>query len=261
MLSPCKMTVSYDGRAYLGWQRHGEKPTVQYVIEEAIKKAFAVGSQVTGSGRTDRGVHARGQVAGVELPDSLSTEDINSQLNKVLPTDIRILDVSRAPDGFDACSSAVAKHYRYLIWNKMALPDDRDGRVWHVKRPLDARAMIAACSIFEGEHDFASFATRPNFKQKSTVRTVFKVAVNSEEPVIVIDIWADGFLYKMVRNIVRALVKVGEGRYDHERLRFIFAAKDRAAAPGTAPASGLYLEHVYYSDDELFQDIGKKDPA
>jgi tRNA pseudouridine38-40 synthase len=175
----------------------------------------------------------------------------------VLPADIRVIDVSKAAIGFDACSSAVGKHYRYVIWNSMILPADRDGRVWHVKRQLDAGAMTASCALFEGEHDFSSFVTRPNFKQKSTVRTVFKVAMSVEKPLLYVDIWADGFLYKMVRNIVRALVKAGEGRYSRDDIRSILEAKDRASSPGTAPASGLYLERVFYSQGELREDLGR----
>ncbi len=256
-MTPFRMTVSYDGRAYLGWQRHGEKPTVQRALERAVTQLFGVRTAAHGSGRTDRGAHASGQVVSIELPDSIDPLAVRRQLNRALPADIRVIDVSKAAIGFDACTSAVGKHYRYVIWNTMTLPDDRDGRVWHVKRALDTRAMTACCPLFEGKHDFASFVTRPNFKQKSTVRTVFKVAMSMEKPLIYIDIWADGFLYKMVRNIVRALVKAGEGRSSQDDIRSIIEAKDRAAAPGTAPASGLYLERVFYSDRELREELGR----
>ncbi len=111
--------------------------------------------------------------------------------------------------------------------------------------------MNDACSIFVGEHDFASFATRPNFKQKSTRRTVTEAVLMHELPTITFEILADGFLYKMVRNIVRAIVKVGEGRYTRDDLCRILDAKDRKAAPGTAPASGLYLERVFYAEDKI----------
>ncbi len=256
-MAPFRMTVSYDGRAYLGWQRHGEKPTVQYALEMAVTQVCGVRSAVHASGRTDRGAHARGQVVSIELPDSVDPQAVRQQLNQTLPADIRVIDVAKAPIGFDACTSAVGKRYRYVIWNSKTLPADRDGRVWHVKRQLDVRAMTVACALFEGEHDFASFATRPNFKQKSTVRNIFKLAMFEEQPLISIDIWADGFLYKMVRNIVRALVKAGEGRSSRDDIRSIIEARNRAAAPGTAPASGLYLERVFYSERELRDDLGR----
>ena len=246
-----KITLSYDGRPFLGWQRHGDKPTIQFALEQAVTKAFGVRVAVEGSGRTDRGAHAHGQVASLQLPAGIPPELIKEKLNQILPAEVRIVDVSCATIDFHACDSAIAKHYRYLIWNDSKLPAERDGRVWHVKEPLDVQAMSDACSVFVGEQDFASFATRPNFKQKSTRRTVTEAVLSHELPMITFDICADGFLYKMVRNIVRALVKVGEGRYTCEDLIRIFEAKDRKAAPGTAPASGLYLQRVFYSRDEL----------
>lgn len=251
-LSNYQAILSYDGRAFFGWQRHGSKPTVQFALEQALTRAFDVRVAVQGSGRTDRGTHANGQVASFLLPSGTPPGLVKEKLNQVLPADVRIVDVKCAAEDFHACDSAIAKHYRYLIWNDRALPAERDGRVWHVKEPLDVQAMSEACSIFIGEQDFASFATRTNFQQKSTRRTVRQALLSCDAPpVITFDIYADGFLYKMVRNIVRAIVKVGEGRCSREDLARILAARDRQAAPGTAPASGLYLERVFYSPDEL----------
>ena len=253
-MSNYRMTVSYDGRNYLGWQRHGDKPTVQYALEQAVEQLFDIRSAVRGSGRTDRGAHANGQVASVELPAGLQVDELKEQLNDVLAETVRVIDVSSVPFDFHACDSAIGKHYRYVIWNSKKLPAGRDGLVWHVKSRLNVEAMVNACSVFEGEHDFASFATRPNFKQKMTTRIVSRAVMSHEHPLITFDICADGFLYKMVRNIVRAIVKVGEGRYTRDDLCQILEAKDRKAAPGTAPASGLYLEKVYYSNDEMTED-------
>ena len=245
-LSNYKLTIAYDGRAFFGWQRHGDKPTVQFALEQAVTKAFGVRVAVQGSGRTDRGTHAHGQVASLSLPEDLPPGIIQEKLNQLLPPDVRILDVCYAGKDFHACDSAIAKRYRYLIWNDRKLPEQHDGRVWHVKEPLDVQAMIDVCSVFVGEQDFASFATRTNFKQKSTRRTVFEAVLSNDLPLITFDICADGFLYKMVRNIVRAVVKVGEGRTPCAKRAKILAAKDRSAAPGTAPASGLYLDSVEY---------------
>jgi len=250
-----QITLSYDGRSFLGWQRHGNKPTVQFALEQAVTKVFDVRVPVQGSGRTDRGTHAHGQVASLHLPVGTQPEFIKEKLNQVLPAEVRIIDVRCAPMDFHACDSAIAKHYRYVIWNDSKLPAERDGRVWHVKEPLDVQAMSEACSVFVGDQDFASFATKTNFKQKSTHRTVTEAVLSYDLPTITFDICADGFLYKMVRNIVRALVKVGEGRYTREDLCRIVAEKDRQAAPGTAPASGLYLERVFYSQDELSETV------
>ena len=250
-MSNYRMTISYDGRAFLGWQRHGNKPTVQYALEQAVEQAFNVHVPVRGSGRTDHGAHALGQVVSLQLPSGSEPEAIKSKLNDVLPAEVRIVDVSCASPDFHACDSAIAKRYRYVIWNDSKLPAEQDGRVWHIRDPLDLEAMNDACSVFVGEHDFASFATRTNFKQKSTRRTVTEAVLMHELPTITFEILADGFLYKMVRNIVRAIVKAGEGRYTRNDLCRILDAKDRKAAPGTAPASGLYLVQVFYSEDEI----------
>jgi tRNA pseudouridine38-40 synthase len=257
-LSNYRLSIAYDGRAFFGWQRHGDKPTVQFALEQAVTKAFDVRVVVQGSGRTDRGTHAHGQVASLQLPDRVLPEIIKEQLNQLLPLEVRILDVCCAPQNFHACDSAVAKRYRYLIWNDRKLPDEHHGRVWHVKEPLDVQAMVDACPVFLGDQDFASFATRTNFKQNSTRRTVFEAVLSHDLPMITFDICADGFLYKMVRNIVRAIVKVGEGRYTREDLSRILEARDRQAAPGTAPASGLYLEQVFYSQEEFLEDSSNR---
>lgn len=257
-LANYRLTIAYDGRAFLGWQRHADKPTVQFALEQAVTKVFAVRTAVQGSGRTDRGTHAHGQVASLQLPSGTPAELVMAQLNRVLPETVRIIEARCVADDFHACDSAIAKHYRYKIWNALQLPTEHDGRVWHVKERLDVPSMVAACSVFVGEQDFASFATRTNFKQKTTCRTVLKAGLSHDLPMITFDICADGFLYKMVRNIVRAIVKVGEGRYRREDLVRILAARDRQAAPGTAPASGLYLEEVFYSTEELSEFCNKR---
>lgn len=249
-----KITVSYDGRDFLGWQRHGDKPTIQFSLERAIEEAFGCRVPIKGSGRTDRGAHASGQVISVDIPTEVKSEEIVTRLNDVIVGEIKVVAAEKVTDDFDACDSAVGKRYGYVIWNDLKLPKKHDGRVWHVKTPLVVEDMLAVASVFEGEHDFASFATKPNFKQKSTTRTIHSVVIEHDLPFIIIDICADGFLYKMVRNIVRAIVKVGEGRYTADDVRAILKAKDRKAAPGTAPASGLYLERVFYSQDELLAD-------
>lgn len=253
-----KLVLSYDGRFFFGWQRHGDKPTVQLALEQAVTETFGIRVAAQGSGRTDRGTHAHGQVASLQLPDETTPAFIKERLNLALPAHVRIICVEHAASSFHASDSAIAKHYRYVIWNDRKLPAEQDGRVWHVKEPLNVQAMSDACSVFVGEQDFASFATKTNFKQKSTTRTVTQAVLSHELPTITFDICADGFLYKMVRNIVRALVKVGEGRYSREDLVRIVAARDRQAAPGTAPASGLYLEQVFYSADELSAFIDKR---
>ncbi len=247
-LANYRITLRYDGRNYMGWQRHGDQPTIQGALEAAIERAFGVGGPVQGSGRTDRGAHALGQVASSRLPRGLAPSEIVTALNVLLAEDIEVLDVAAEDDDFHARTSASTKRYRYVIWNAPDCPEREIGRVWHVPGPLDVEAMRAACPVLVGRHDFASFATRPNFQQKSTVRQLVELSMRVDPPRIEFALRADGVLYKMVRNIVRALVKVGEGRTPPGDLARILAARDRKAAPGSAPASGLYLERVWYDD-------------
>lgn len=250
-----RLTLAYDGHNYFGWQRHGNQPTIQGTLEQAIEATFGVRTAVHGSGRTDRGAHAAGQVASIELPADIDTPSALAELNARLPQDIRIVDFASAPPGFHARTSATSKVYRYVIWNAPDCPKERVGRVWHIPGKLDVEAMRAACPIFLGEIDFASFAKKPNFKQATTVRHITQIALHHGAPLIEISMCADSFLYKMVRNIVRAIVKVGEGRTDVAQLEKIVAAKDRRAAPGTAPASGLYLDAVYFDEEPGNPDV------
>lgn len=243
-----RLTVSYDGRRYFGWQRNGTQPTIQLALEQAITQAFGVRVPVQGSGRTDRGAHARGQVASARLPVEAAPADAAARLNQALPDDIRVLDVRPVADDFHARMSARGKQYRYVIWTAKTCPREQVGRVWHVPEPLDEGAMREACAALVGEHDFASFATRPNFRQKSTVRRISHATLRREGAALELELRADGFLYKMVRNIVRAVVKVGRGRYTPREFEGILKARDRRAAPGTAPACGLYLDEVFYGD-------------
>jgi len=241
-----KITVSYDGTAYFGWQRLKDKPTIQGVIEGALEGVFERPCDIHGAGRTDRGAHAEGQVFSVTLPDDLAIDAMRQAIDAALPSTITILGVEPVDLDFHALKAARGKVYRYVIWNAPDCPADLEGRVWHIPGPLDVGRMRAACEVFVGERDFASFATRPNFKQKSTRRNVRRVSFADDGPRISITVEADGFLYKMARNIVRAIVKVGEGRYEVADLEAILDACDRKAAPGTAPASGLYLDEVQY---------------
>lgn len=241
-----RLTIAYDGRELFGWQRHGQDPTVQGELERALGRVFGTEMEVRGSGRTDRGAHAEGQVANAFLPVKLDLEAQRAAINDVLPPTIRVLELLPVAESFHARTSAIGKRYRYVIHNARKCPPQLVGRVWHLPGVLDASAMRAALPLFIGKLDFASFATKPNHVQASTVREVTELELTHRAPTLEISIRADGFLYKMVRNIVRALVKVGQGRYSQADVQRIIAARDRSAAPGTAPASGLYLERVYY---------------
>lgn len=241
-----RLTVAYDGRAFHGWQRHPGQPTVQGTLEQALSAIAGAPVEVRGAGRTDRGTHARGQVASARIPAEVDVAGLAEALGAQLPAAITVTDVREVDRSFHARMSAIGKRYIYTIHNAPKLPADAEGRVWHVPERLDVEAMRQVLPLFVGEHDFASFATKANHARKSTVRTVSVFTLEHEPPRIVLRIEADGFLYKMVRNLVRAIVKVGEGRQDLAQLQAILEARDRHAAVGTAPASGLCLDAVFY---------------
>ncbi len=246
-----RFTVAYDGRAFHGWQRHHGVPTVQGALEAALCEVCDAPVEVRGAGRTDRGAHALGQVANARLPEAVDVDALQSAVQAALPQGISVRDVRITSRDFHARMSAVGKRYVYTIHNEAELPAEAQGRVWHVPGPLDVEAMGACLEVFVGEHDFASFATKANHARKSSVRTVSSFTLEHDAPRIILRIEADGFLYKMVRNLVRAIAKVGEGRWTVSRLREILAARDRQAAPGTAPASGLCLEEVFYPPEPV----------
>lgn len=250
-----RMDIRYDGQNFYGWQRLKNKASIQGAIEQGITRVFGIRTNVEGAGRTDRGTHASGQVATLRLPEKINEEKVLLSLNEVLNQDIEILNLSRVSQDFHARESALGKRYCYKIWNHPDLPPERDGKVWYIPETLDVNAMKKSCAFFTGKIDFASFAKVPNYNRASTIRTVHSLSLKTEGPQLYFSIIADGFLYKMVRNIVRAIVKVGEGRTRIEELTGIIDAKNRQAAPGTAPASGLYLEEVFYQQSDLARAI------
>ena len=247
-LANYRMDIRYDGKNYYGWQRHKDKPTIQGALEDAVKECFGLRSNVEGSGRTDRGTHATGQVATVRLPQDID-ENAIAKLNSALDNSIEITKLHIVEDDFHAQKSAVGKCYHYKIWNDVDMPTVLDGNVWYVPEKLDVDAMREACPLFVGTLDYASFSKVPNYKRASTVRTVYALDLTVDGPSLSFSIIADGFLYKMVRNIIRALVKVGERSIDVEDIPNIIEAKNRKAAPGTAPASGLCLDSVFYDEN------------
>jgi tRNA pseudouridine38-40 synthase len=252
-----KMEIRYDGESYYGWQRHNEHPTIQAALEDAVTKCFGLRHNIEGSGRTDRGTHAEGQIATILLPENIDEEATLKSLNEVLDSSIEIINLEKVSDDFHARSSALGKCYKFKIWNHIDLPPERAGKVWYIPEQLDVKLMKDACHHFVGTLDFASFAKVPNFKRTTSVRAVYSFALTWEGPLLTFSIIGEGFLYKMVRNIVRAVVKVGEGRTVVNRIPQIIKAKNRNAAPGTAPASGLYLDTVFYDKDIMESAIEK----
>lgn len=241
-----RLTVAYDGRAYHGWQRLANAPTVQGVLEDAIRIATGEDVKVVGAGRTDRGAHALGQVAGVRLAADHDPASLQAAVDDALPDDVDLVSVERAAADFHARESAVGKIYEYRIHVGETLPEGLDLKVWHVRTPLDIIAMKRGLRHLIGRHDFASFGTPSRPPTRSTVCDLVQATVFSAGDTITFRFDGDRFLNHMVRNIVRAIVKVGEGRFVPAQISKILAAKARKAAPGSAPSSGLYLIRVDY---------------
>ena len=246
-LQTFKFTLAYRGEDFYGWQRQDPHPTVQLAIENALRKIYGRSFPVAGSGRTDRGVHALGQTASTQLPPTHPPTVLLRALNFHLPPGVRVLSVGKEKPKFHARFSARGKTYRYRIVNSPFLHPLEIGRAWHVPRPLDLATVRRAARLFVGKHDFASFTSNPGYERESTVRRLRSIRI-SRKPgnILELSFEGDGFLYRMVRNLVGALVKVGHGRLSVAELKKILLARSRAGAPSTAPAEGLYLLWVRY---------------
>ena len=242
-----KLTITYRGSDFYGWQRQDPHPTVQLALETALQKIYGKAYPVAGSGRTDRGVHALGQVASCRVPPTHPPETLLRALNFHLPPGVRVLSVQKVAAKFHARFSAKGKTYLYRIVNEPFLHPMEIDRAWHVPRPLNLQAVRQAARLFVGKHDFASFTSNPGYERGSTIRRLRSIRL-TRKPGSVLEFAfdGDGFLYRMVRNLVGALVKVGHGRLAAAELKKILAARSRATAPPTAPAAGLYLLKVRY---------------
>jgi len=241
-----KLTVEYDGRPFAGWQIQADQLTVQGLLTSAVEALSGDKTLVQGAGRTDAGVHARAQVAHVDLTKEWNTDTIRDALNAHLrPHPIAILAAERAADDFNARSSAIRRHYLYRIVNRRADLTLDAGRAWRVPRPLDAAAMRAAAQRLVGKHDFTTFRST-ECQAKSPVKTldVLKVECGGED--IYVTSVARSFLHNQVRSMVGSLVLVGEGKWSSDDLAKALDARDRTACGPVAPPDGLYLMKVEY---------------
>ena len=245
-----KLTTSYDGTAYSGWQRQDNADTIQGRLEAALAEVEGRRVTVHGAGRTDAGVHALGQVASFRISHTIDTPALTRALNAKLPADIRVLGVEEADPQFHAQYAAQKKHYRYRI-DRAAVANPMERRyAWHVPESLDLPKMGNAGAVLVGRHDFAAFQTGASETEVvSTVRTIFDIRVNEEsDRIVVIDVAGSGFLRYMVRTIVGTLVEVGTGRRAVDDMADVLAASSRSRAGSTAPAHGLFLVRVDYPD-------------
>jgi tRNA pseudouridine38-40 synthase len=242
-----RLVLEYEGSAFAGWQLQPDRETVQGALEIAIARVAGCRTRVVGAGRTDAGVHARGQVASAQIETALDPERLRLALNGVLPPAVAVLEASLAPEGFHARRDARAKRYRYAIWNGATRSPLRAARAWCLQRPLALGAMREAASAFVGTHDFASFQTAGS-EVKTSERTLERIDVDGEAGgEIALGFEGTGFLRHMVRNLTGTLVEVGSGRRAPGEMAALLAARDRARAGRTAPAHGLTLEWVRYA--------------
>ena len=248
-----KLILEYDGTDFNGWQIQDKKSrTVQDVLEKALKIIFKKKIRVYGSGRTDSGVHAKGQVAHFHAVTSHKAETIRNALNANLPEDVSVLDASFADSRFHAQYSAKRKSYRYTILNRSARTALERKLCLHYPHKMNLRRLKKESRLLVGRHDFRSFTasgseTGPRRGEKlSTIRTVYRLDITRKKDHLFFDIEADGFLYKMVRNIVGTLLESASGRRPEGEVARILKAKNRTRAGITAPACGLCLMRVDY---------------
>jgi tRNA pseudouridine38-40 synthase len=240
-----KLTISYDGLNYSGWQNQRGKRTIEGELERALGELTGVFIKVNGASRTDAGVSALGQVANFLIDSPIPTENFVKAINHRLPRDIVVIEAAEVEQTFDASGSAKNKLYRYTIFTGKNRNVLKTRNCWHRPAALDIAAMGAAAKMLIGKKDFKSFASAAD-KRENSIRTVMQCEVTQEDKWVYIDIVADRFLYNMVRNIVGTLVEIGRGKWKPEKIDEILDAKDRKAAGPIAPAAGLCLMWIKY---------------
>ena len=240
-----KLTIEYDGTDYAGWQRQNGQVSVQQVLEEALAAPLAGETKVVAAGRTDAGVHAAGQVVSLRTLSDVPLKGVIHGTNSALPSGVVVLNAEEALPEFHARRDAKGKHYRYLILNcPIRSPLGSRYATW-IRERLDVAAMAVAAGHLVGEHDYSAFRNTGSFAG-SAVRTLRRLDIAREGQSISIDVVGDGFLYKMVRNLVGTLVLVGRGSLTPAEVRSILSDRDRSSAGPTAPPEGLCLVEVYY---------------
>lgn len=241
-----KLIVAYDGTPFAGWQSQSHSNTVQDQLERAFERIIGDAVRVHGAGRTDAGVHALAQCAHVDVSKFLPADRWIKALNALLPSAIRVLRCRYVSQDFHARLSAKGKIYRYRLWNSVILPPFEYHRACHVAQPLDLKSLKSAARHFVGTHDFAVFAANRGKPEPSTIRTINSVRVRQEGPCVTIEFDGNGFLYKMVRLIVGALLRCALGKLRMEEIASRLHTGKSGSARFAAPAEGLYLVRVRY---------------
>ncbi|MHB8067166.1 MAG: tRNA pseudouridine(38-40) synthase TruA [Desulfobaccales bacterium] len=241
-----RLVLEYDGAAYHGWQRQKNALAIQEVVETALKKLTGEAVRVLGSGRTDAGVHARGQVANFHTSSHFPLKAFHVGLNSFLPRDIAVLDAAEAPPDFHARKSARAKTYEYQIFNWAARSPLSRRYAWVVHKPLDLAAMAQAAAVLLGEQDFSAFKATGGSPGHAVRKVLAAAWQQGESGRLRFSITANGFLRGMVRSLVGTMVDIGKSKRPPEDLAGLLLSGDRAATGVTAPAQGLFLVEVVY---------------
>lgn len=242
-----KLTIEYDGTGFCGWQRQAHDISVQQVLEEAIQKFSGENVTLHVAGRTDAGVHARGQAAHFDLAKEASADTVRDAINfHARPHRVVVLEAQAVDEKFHARFGAVSRSYRYQIINRRAPLALMADFAWHVPKPLTLAAMTQAAQLLIGQHDFSTFRAQ-NCQSNSPVKTLDQLDVKQEGHMVIIDTRARSFLYHQVRNMVGTLVLVGTGQWSVDNFDAAFKAQDRSKGGPTAPAHGLFFWSVDYS--------------
>ncbi len=250
------LLIEYNGNDLVGWQKQNEGISVQSSLEDAAKNIFNEEFEIQGSGRTDAGVHALGQIAHINLPKGhrLTSRHpfyIISAFNSLLrDSNIRVISTKPVKAEFNARFSAIKRFYKYRILCRAAPPGLDKGKVWHFRKKLDISLMQEGVKYLIGKHDFTSFRTI-KCQAKSPVRTIDEVSFSREGEEVIMRVSAKSFLHSQVRIIAGTIVKIGDGTWDPEKILTILKGKNRNLAGPTAPADGLYLERVKYPENLL----------
>jgi len=244
-----KVAIAYDGTNYGGWQIQPNTISIQAVLENVLRIILRQEISLIGSGRTDAGVHALNQVAHFRYSATIDIPRFLYSLNALIPPDIRVRSMQPVDDSFHAQYSAISKTYRYHLWLEPVQDPFQRLYSWHIRRPLDLDALEEACSYLVGTHDFTSFANEAHSGSaaKDPVRTMFNASLHRQEGCAYLEFTANGFLYKMVRNIVGTLVEVAGDQRRPADIPYLLASKDRRLAGQAAPALGLFLVRVIYT--------------
>lgn len=245
-----KLIIEYDGSGYHGWQYQKNALSVQEVLSKSIKKLTGEDVVPDGAGRTDRGVHAYGQVASFYTASNIPAEKFTPALNTFLPDDISIMSSEEVSEGFHARFSAKGKHYRYIIINRPQKTALWSQRAWHIREDLDINAMNEAAQLFLGHHCFKAFCASGH-SVKTFDRTISQSEWRKDGELFVFDTKGDGFLYNMVRIMVGTMADIGKGRLKPDIISEAIKSGNRNLIGITAPPGGLYLMEVYYTLGEI----------